>query len=122
MTSSILQYASALALVSAVAVIALGDLRSSPPITFLGQFLLAAWSLASLVLRIVNPEGMIYWLRGFSPTTMRMLTGKGSWPELTREERGLAHLFAGILAVVGLLILVLTLYQVLNGCEAFVIC
>jgi hypothetical protein len=109
-------------LVSALVVIALGELRSSPPIAFLGQFLLAAWSLASLVLRLVNPDGMIYWLRGFSPITMRMLAGKGSWPELTREERGWTDLFAGILAVVGFLILVLTLHQVLNGCEAFVIC
>jgi len=105
-----------------MAVIILGEAYPSSAIAYLGQPLLAAWLLAIPLLRIVNPTGMVNWMRGFSPIKTRILMGKASWPQLTPQKRQWADLWAIIFGIVGSALTVLTIYQIVKGCEPFVIC
>ena len=97
---------------------------ASPWTRYIPQFIFVAWALALPFARLIEPDLGLEWARGYSlfGPGRKFFFGDGAWSEVTERNRTFVDWGAFSGFIIGSLLLLITLYEISNGCQPKVIC
>jgi hypothetical protein len=89
---------------------------------YVAQTLIAAWLLVPAIIRLIEPNMALEWIRGLNLWPERLFYGEGDWGQISSSNKTWVDLAVVADFAIGTLLLFLTLYGIANACEPGVIC